>query len=307
MAAAARTSNATAEDLFGAVAAADVNSIARALADDPAAASMRSDSGRGGLGVLHVAAEHGNASVIDLLLAAGADPAMVNDDGQTPLHIAVAHGHTEAVERLTSKQPCEQLRVTDHYKMLPLHLACEDGDPKMVALLLARGATQTPNSPTRPMRTWDANGLERADSEEPPTTPQPATSQPATGEAAPSSSADAPFASPRTPAASMPPASPMSARRKQLLAMQAKHGGSAVFIARQHEHHEAVRSTSPGTLAHGHEMPWLALAAALPISSLVPCIRCHRWRCSSALRRARRSPCQTSPPAAAAPSHESPV
>ena len=50
-------------------------------------------------GMLHKAAENGCAPIVDLLLAAGADRGAIDDDGQTPLHIAIANGKHEAVER----------------------------------------------------------------------------------------------------------------------------------------------------------------------------------------------------------------
>lgn len=94
--------------------------------------------------------------------------------------------------------------------MLPLHLACEDGDPVLISLLLARGAQGTPATPTRPKRVFQQNGGTDA-SAPPPVEPM----------------------SPGSP-------SPMSARRKQMLEMQKASGNSAIFIARNHEHHEAV-------------------------------------------------------------------
>jgi len=180
-------------------------------------------------GLLHSAAENGSGEIVALLLAAGASPSDVDDDGQTPLHIAVVNGSTDAVEKLTATQPCDELRITDKYRMNPLHLACEEGDPTMIALLLARGASQTPGTPTRPTRRWDAAGEER---HEDPADEPPALSAPN------SSGGDATSAPLEAPPLS--PTSPMSARRKQLLQMQQKHGGSAVFIAQRHEHHEAV-------------------------------------------------------------------
>ena len=139
-------------------------------------------------------------------------------------------------------QPCAELHVTDNYKMSPLHLACEDGDVQIIALLLARGATQTPSSPMRPPRTWALDGSERVvsladeSSDEAPL--------PDTGEAA-SRGVDASHAS------------PLSARRKQLLQMQQQHGGSAVFIARSHSNFEAVALLERA--ASGEQIPMPAL------------------------------------------------
>ena len=90
-------------------------------------------------GLLHVASEEGHEHVINVLLLAGASAAEVDEDGQTALHVAVANGHVEAAERLSRADPCLEMGVVDKYQMTPLHLACEDGLPDMVAMLLSRG------------------------------------------------------------------------------------------------------------------------------------------------------------------------
>lgn len=93
-------------------------------------------------GLLHAAAEEGHEGVVGVLLAAGALKAETDGDGQTALHMAVANGHVEVAEVLTREEPCAELIGADHFSMTPLHLACEDGEPEMVALLLARGGDQ---------------------------------------------------------------------------------------------------------------------------------------------------------------------
>ena len=49
---------------------------------------------------LHLAAFVGDAGLLSLLLAAGAELEAQNCDGQTPLFEAAAAGHAEAVRRL---------------------------------------------------------------------------------------------------------------------------------------------------------------------------------------------------------------
>ena len=93
-------------------------------------------------GLLHAAAEEGHEGVVAVLLAAGAPKTETDGDGQTALHAAVANGHVEVAEILTRDEPCVELNQSDNFSMTPLHLACEEGVPEMVALLLARGGDQ---------------------------------------------------------------------------------------------------------------------------------------------------------------------
>ena len=79
---------------FGdAIEEADVAALAALLDEHPDAARIcpwGDDAGS----LLHKAAEEGGAGVVELLLERGcADVAVVDDDGQTALHVAVANGH----------------------------------------------------------------------------------------------------------------------------------------------------------------------------------------------------------------------
>lgn len=60
-----------------------------------AAKRLRLDrTGRGGMTAVHLAAFHGYADALRLLLEAGSDPNAVCDDGETPLHTACTGGST---------------------------------------------------------------------------------------------------------------------------------------------------------------------------------------------------------------------
>ena len=53
---------------------------------------------------MHVAAQNGNAPIVQLLLQAGADTTLCRSDGETPLDAAHRNGHSECVELLTSRR-----------------------------------------------------------------------------------------------------------------------------------------------------------------------------------------------------------
>ena len=202
--------------------------------------------------LLHAAAEAGAVDVIRALLAAGAALDAQDDDDQTALHVAVANGHAEAVEALTCTQPCHELEVYDKYKMLPLHLACEGGSAEIVALLLARGARvlTTPASPTRPgapdaaaaataAAAADADGQQAVNVEEPKV-------------ADAGSSIVPPQRQPNFGGSPVP-------KRKQLIAMQKSDlGGSAIFLARQHNHTDVVGLLERAASGESIAMPVLS-------------------------------------------------
>ena len=67
---------------------------------DDGGGSCSSCAGADGLAALHLAAEAGHVSVVELLLQHGATVDITTPDGDTPLHMAAAHGHTSVVEQL---------------------------------------------------------------------------------------------------------------------------------------------------------------------------------------------------------------
>ncbi|CAL8285657.1 unnamed protein product [Lota lota] len=93
---------------------------------------------------LHLAVITGQADVCERLLLAGADPTVVDDRGDTPLHIACRGGNLLCFSVLTQNCPSEQLRKvisTCNYKGLNcLHLTCVQGFLSLVESLVALGA-----------------------------------------------------------------------------------------------------------------------------------------------------------------------
>lgn len=89
---------------------------------------------------LHVAAEGGAATVVAMLLRAGADAnARVRSSGATPLSMASKAGSAEAVAMLL--QAGADVRATaTAYKATPLYLACQNNHGRVAGLLLDAGA-----------------------------------------------------------------------------------------------------------------------------------------------------------------------
>jgi ankyrin repeat protein len=93
---------------------------------------------------LALAAQHGHAEVVRLLLDAGEDPNRYNPEGNhahsTPLHQAVWSGHDEVVRLLVERGA--RLDITDTiYEGTPLGWAEHGGRAEIAAWLRARGGT----------------------------------------------------------------------------------------------------------------------------------------------------------------------
>ncbi|NXQ31313.1 ASB10 protein, partial [Alaudala cheleensis] len=95
---------------------------------------------------LHVAARHGLAEHVRLLLRRGAELEAKNREGQTPLNAACAQQHRpQDMDRYY--RVCELLvesgasvNAADRDRQRPLHLACKNANAQIAELLLARGA-----------------------------------------------------------------------------------------------------------------------------------------------------------------------
>ncbi|NXB28806.1 ASB10 protein, partial [Eulacestoma nigropectus] len=95
---------------------------------------------------LHVAARHGLAEHVQLLLRHGAELEVKNKEGQTPLNAACAQRHQpQDMDRYY--RVCQLLvesgasiNAADRDRQHPLHLACKNANAQIAELLLARGA-----------------------------------------------------------------------------------------------------------------------------------------------------------------------
>ena len=88
--------------------------------------------------LLHHAAHHGSVESIAALVALGADPRAKDSCGFTPLMIAAAGGHVEAVRELLKHD--HRINLASEYGRTTLNLAANRGHEAVVTFLLERGA-----------------------------------------------------------------------------------------------------------------------------------------------------------------------
>jgi len=88
--------------------------------------------------LLHHAAHHGSVECIAALVALGADPKALDSGGCTPLMIAAAAGHLDAVRELLKHD--DRIDLASKYGWTPLVFAASREREAVVRLLLERGA-----------------------------------------------------------------------------------------------------------------------------------------------------------------------
>ena len=91
----------------------------------------------------HLAAEHGHAAVVSLLLERGADLEANVVGSFTPLHRAAEYGHESLVSLLLGRGAAVEAK--DFLNWTPLFLAAQNGHESVVTLLLAHGADSSAN------------------------------------------------------------------------------------------------------------------------------------------------------------------
>jgi len=87
---------------------------------------------------LHDAAREGRSSIVQLLLASGADSSIQDIGGETPLHLAAFHQHMRVVELLLENRADQG--VKNNWGNTALHVACMRRNLEVVSLLLEKGS-----------------------------------------------------------------------------------------------------------------------------------------------------------------------
>jgi len=100
---------------------------------------MHTDDGDNGNPYLLYAAYHDLAATVTLLLDAGADPLVVNREGQNALHLAALSHAWKALPVLLKSPAVKGVNATDKSGWTPLLYACT-GDTGIIKALVAAGA-----------------------------------------------------------------------------------------------------------------------------------------------------------------------
>lgn len=122
-------------DLHEAAEAGDAEAVRAILASNPLRIRELKDAKTT---ALHRAARAGHGQVVDLLLAASANPNARDYGGSTPLHLAARGGHLDSVRALLAHdaKPSPMNEAGD----TPLHEAARGGHLEVARLLLDHGA-----------------------------------------------------------------------------------------------------------------------------------------------------------------------
>ncbi|KAM4576696.1 ankyrin repeat and death domain-containing protein 1A [Odontesthes bonariensis] len=100
-----------------------------------------------GVAPIHLAALFGNLEILKLLVRAGAEEKVENEDGLNILHCAAINSHTEIVEYIIDDLQMKELDKDDQSGHRPFALAAEHGCVKMLEILMEpyNMATMKPN------------------------------------------------------------------------------------------------------------------------------------------------------------------
>lgn len=85
-----------------------------------------------------MAVENGSVSIVQTLIRHGALLDVQDEDGQTPLHIAVHHSHKKIIKILLKKGA--RTDIADNEGTYPLHIVSWNGNNRLVSLLLNANA-----------------------------------------------------------------------------------------------------------------------------------------------------------------------
>lgn len=124
--------------LVAAAAEGDVNEVRELLGTYELPADQCKEEGDG-MTPLMAAVMKGHVDVIKVLLKAGADPELPDEEGNRALHVAAAKGYGEIVHRLCKAKA--DMAAAGMAGASALHLACRKGRDECVEVLVGAGAS----------------------------------------------------------------------------------------------------------------------------------------------------------------------
>uniref|UniRef100_A0A3B3YXC9 Death domain-containing protein n=1 Tax=Poecilia mexicana TaxID=48701 RepID=A0A3B3YXC9_9TELE len=100
-----------------------------------------------GMAPIHLAAWFGSLEILKLLVQAGAEQKVENEEGLNIMHCAAINNHTEIVEYIINDMQMKELNKEDQSGHLPFALAAEHGSIEMLKMLMEpyNMATMKPN------------------------------------------------------------------------------------------------------------------------------------------------------------------
>ena len=93
-----------------------------------------------GFTLLHHAASHNQVAIMQYLLDSGRDMNQIDIDGNSPLHIAIKNGHTEAMKCLLDHKGIDTA-IVNNDKDSPFHTAIRFGSPELVRAYMNHPST----------------------------------------------------------------------------------------------------------------------------------------------------------------------
>lgn len=90
-----------------------------------------------GLTPLHLASQRGHLATVKMLIEEGADPYRSNQALRTPCHLAAENGHCEVLKELLFHCP-DGGALSDEQGLSPLHLAVQGGYSNIITMLLPK-------------------------------------------------------------------------------------------------------------------------------------------------------------------------
>ncbi|KAM9847129.1 receptor-interacting serine/threonine-protein kinase 4 [Aulostomus maculatus] len=113
-----------------------------------------------GLTPLHLASQRGHLATVRMLIEEGADPYKSSPALRTPCHLAAENGHCEVLKELLLHCP-DACALSDEQGLSPLHLAVQGGYSNIITMLLPQYCQNSEQSEAKQLVIPEAKQLQR--------------------------------------------------------------------------------------------------------------------------------------------------